>query len=336
MIERLAFGDGHTFVYDSEEASIHVARYQIAKEYIQDKNVLDIACGEGYGSLLLQSWGAKSVLGVDISQSSIDVANKYFARENVNFLCQNAENIMIEDKFDVIVSFETIEHVKDEISFLKSLKSMLKDNGVIIMSCPNDHWYYKDNESNPFHLRKYTFKEFKTVTTRVFGSKVVFGVGANMFGFANVLLENPDMESIVAKSTRDIINQTSSHGLISKCNVDDVPNQEKCLYYYGIWNYNEIRESKDNLSYNVFITSPMLTRVKNFNDYKISYEKSTNHIEELRQVIQSSEKLVIERDQYIKNLEQKLLQVSGNIQQLEKMVIQRDSYINELEQRLKK
>ena len=67
MIERLDISEKNK--YSATEASIHLTRYLTAKKFIQGKTVLDIACGEGYGSYLMKKWGAKTVQGVDIDQA---------------------------------------------------------------------------------------------------------------------------------------------------------------------------------------------------------------------------------------------------------------------------
>ena len=102
-IERLTFTDNE-FKYNPLETSIHVVRYQIAKKIVQNKKVLDIACGEGYGSWLLKKWGAKLVLGIDIDPDAITHANEKFSSDGISFLCSSAEKIDIQEKFDLIIS----------------------------------------------------------------------------------------------------------------------------------------------------------------------------------------------------------------------------------------
>ena len=117
--------------------------------------VLDAACGEGYGSYLLKMWGATEVVGVDVSQTSIDKATTIFKCENLKFQCQNVETLQLPNHyFDVIVSFETLEHLDHPEKFLKEIRRVLKPGGTIIISCPNDPYYYPDEEtSNPFHKK---------------------------------------------------------------------------------------------------------------------------------------------------------------------------------------
>ena len=71
--------------YNTAEAAIHLDRYLTAKQFVTGKHVLDIACGEGYGSKLMKDWGAASVVGVDISSEALQIANQMFAEEGITF-----------------------------------------------------------------------------------------------------------------------------------------------------------------------------------------------------------------------------------------------------------
>lgn len=89
----------------------HINRYNFAKELVKDMRVLDVACGEGYGSNMLAET-AKEVIGVDISKEAIEQANEKYSKENLSFKVMDAEGLSFDDNyFDAIVSFETIEHL---------------------------------------------------------------------------------------------------------------------------------------------------------------------------------------------------------------------------------
>lgn len=93
----------------------HWHRYIFAKQFVNNKNVLDIACGEGYGTSLIAE-SAKFVTAVDIDKETIESATAKYKRQNLKFIRGNVTSIPIngEKVFDVIVSFETIEHVNEE------------------------------------------------------------------------------------------------------------------------------------------------------------------------------------------------------------------------------
>lgn len=190
-MERLSFSEEN--IYSGWEASIHVARYALAKDACQGRRVLDIACGEGYGSRLMLDWGATEVVGIDVSEETIAAAKIRFGCEGLRYLSGNAEtvaNLLAGEKFDLIVSLETIEHLHDPVAYLHALSKLRESSGVIIISCPNDWWYYPEaNQSNPYHIRKYTYQDFLELTVPVLGQPDAVGLGVFASGFMNVPLD---------------------------------------------------------------------------------------------------------------------------------------------------
>jgi 2-polyprenyl-3-methyl-5-hydroxy-6-metoxy-1,4-benzoquinol methylase len=109
----------------------HWHRYLFAKQFESGKVVLDIACGKGYGSYFLSTF-AKKVIGINVSQETINYASSKYVRDNLEFRTGLASNIPIENAiFDVIISFETIEHIieADQLVFLTEVKRLLKPSG---------------------------------------------------------------------------------------------------------------------------------------------------------------------------------------------------------------
>src|SRR4030066_783433 len=89
----------------------HISRYIFALAYVENKNVLDIACGTGYGSYFLAKNGAKFVAGGDISEIAINYAKNKYKLDTLEFEVENVMKMSYpSEHFDVIVSFETIEH----------------------------------------------------------------------------------------------------------------------------------------------------------------------------------------------------------------------------------
>ena len=132
-------------------ATSHMARYNFAKNHVVDKKVCDIACGAGYGSSFLAQV-AESVVGIDISSEAVDWAKKHFSAENIDFLnLDGCQRWPVDHMFDVITSFETMEHVENPDVFLKSLNSHLQSGGTLIFSVPNGP-RDKQKTDNPYHL----------------------------------------------------------------------------------------------------------------------------------------------------------------------------------------
>ena len=88
----------------------HVHRYLWAEQFARGKRVLDIACGEGYGSEILAR-SAEHVIAVDLSEDTVAHACRKYRRKNLEFLVGSCEQIPVPDAgIDLVVSFETIEH----------------------------------------------------------------------------------------------------------------------------------------------------------------------------------------------------------------------------------
>lgn len=151
----------------------HIERYIFAGQYVKNKRVLDIACGTGYGSEMLLSGGAKEVYGVDISQLAIDEASESYVLENLKFKQGSAEKIEFPDNyFDVVVSFETIEHLDNRENFLREVMRVLRSDGIFIVSTPNRiltscYLFYK-TPFNKFHKIEYKKKEFLLILNKYF------------------------------------------------------------------------------------------------------------------------------------------------------------------------
>ncbi len=157
----------------------HAERYKFASKYVKDKNVLDLACGVGYGSeILVQMGGPASVLGGDISAEAIEYAKKKYARlTNVRFELMNAENLTLADEsVDVAVSFETIEHLPHVEEYLKNILRVLRPNGIYVVSTPNLEVTQRETGpvENPFHFHEFTYDEISALLGKYFSVKEVY------------------------------------------------------------------------------------------------------------------------------------------------------------------
>ena len=164
-----------TLTYDE-----HLIRYLFAVKFVGGKNVLDIACGSGYGTQIMAKNGAREVIGIDINEGVIKRANENNKLENVKYVFGDARKIELANKSqDVVVSFETIEHLEHVDEYLSELKRVVKSEGLVIVSTPN--WEVGKN-MNPYHLKEYKRDEFEGVLRRYFSKCVVLeqvsGIGS--------------------------------------------------------------------------------------------------------------------------------------------------------------
>lgn len=134
----------------------HVTRYLAAQSVVKDKVVLDIASGSGYGTKILAE-SAKFVYGVDVNEAAVNYSKKKYASKNIEYLVGDGESIPLKDNsVDVVITFETIEHIKNYSKFLDEVARVLKPDGLAIVSTPNDLEFA---EGNHFHLHEFQYDE---------------------------------------------------------------------------------------------------------------------------------------------------------------------------------
>lgn len=141
----------------------HVARYSFALDYVKDKIVLDIACGTGYGLAFLKR-DAKSVTGVDVDADAAREALRECGSDKARVLLGDGTNLPFNDEsFDVVTSFETLEHLHERSLFLSELKRVIRSDGTLLLSTPNANYTKPVNgkPSNPFHVFEYAPSELK-------------------------------------------------------------------------------------------------------------------------------------------------------------------------------
>ena len=142
----------------------HLQRYLFTERFVLGKRVLDLACGAGYGSYVLRTLGAGSVVGVDLDGTAIDYARENYKRGELHYEQGNALLWEGNSRFDVVVSFETIEHLADPKRFINRLASHLEPNGILIISAPNTLQYLKANPpiQNEHHLNEPDHAKFRS------------------------------------------------------------------------------------------------------------------------------------------------------------------------------
>ncbi len=146
----------------------HLMRYRFAARWVEGAEVLDAACGIGYGSALLREAGAKSVRGGDLDAEVIATAQATYATDGLSF--EQGDVLAIEGSFDVVVSIETIEHLPDGEPWAERIAhELLRPEGVAIISTRVRHGgSLADAPENPFHVREWSAPEFEALLGRYF------------------------------------------------------------------------------------------------------------------------------------------------------------------------
>lgn len=164
----------HTEQFDVN-ALEHLHRYAFAAGICSNRDVLDIASGEGYGSNLLAKT-SKTVIGVDISAGAISHSKQKYKRSNLDFLAGSGDAIPLEDNsVDCVVSFETLEHHDKHEEMLSEIQRVLRPGGILVMSTPDKENYTdKPNQINPYHVKELYFDEFKDLICRHFNNVEIY------------------------------------------------------------------------------------------------------------------------------------------------------------------
>jgi len=148
----------------------HLHRYAWCLPLVEGKDVLDVASGEGYGSAMLAS-KARSVRGVDISHDAVNhAAERYAALGNLQYLQGSAAAIpLADDSVDVVVSFETIEHLLEQDEMMAEIRRVLRPDGILVMSSPNKE-VYSDQAGyhNDYHVKELYLNEFRALLEKYF------------------------------------------------------------------------------------------------------------------------------------------------------------------------
>src|SRR5882757_5261102 len=155
----------------------HLAVYEWIGKQVGGRRVVDMACGEGYGSDLLAAAGAASVVGVDANPEAHEHARRRYRRPNLRFERDAIEHFA--EPCDAVVFLQTIEHVEDPGGVLEHFKSLLAADGVAYVSTPNLLTLAPEGaekSDNPWHIKEYRAEEFRALCEAHFAGVELFGL----------------------------------------------------------------------------------------------------------------------------------------------------------------
>lgn len=192
----------------------HLHRYHYAARFCAGKQVLDVACGEGYGSQILSKVAA-SVTGVDIAAETVEHARARYGSDHLRFVEASAALLPLDDaSVDVVVSFETIEHHEQHEEMLSEIRRVLRPGGLLVLSSPNKQYYtIEPGYSNPYHVKELFRDELVALVGRyfqhhaVYSQRVVYGsllIADGNARFESILGTGPDTSESEAGLSRPL------------------------------------------------------------------------------------------------------------------------------------
>ncbi len=342
---------------DSEISIFHRQRYESILSICAGKNVVDAACGEGYGSSFIAEKAA-CVIGIDISHEAIENAKGKYQKENLHYYEASVERIPVEDNWaDVFVSYETIEHVTEDIQrkFLKEIRRILKKDGILIMSSP-DKRNYSDIPQfhNEFHVHELYFEEFDALLKRYFPNRKYYyqGMFCNSYIFGKEQGISGREKKLILRES----DQTRSEYLIAVCgkrkgeaDISSVIYDASNMYYLlkdevlqlkeRLGEPGKIIEQKEN--YIGEQREKILEMEKELREANGVIEQKENYIGEQREKILEVEKelqevngVIEQKENYIGEQREKILEVEKELQEANGVIEQKENYIGEQREKI--
>lgn len=156
----------------------HMAGYRVALQYSYGRRVLDMGCGLGYGTFFLARYGAKQIVGLDLSQEGLLYAGQVYHHPRLKYLTVNALQLPFKDaSFDFIFSSQVIEHVPSAEMFLREIKRLLAPDGLCLIITPNkDIVSPSGHTDNPHHLSEMDWTTYRNLAQDVFSSTQFYGI----------------------------------------------------------------------------------------------------------------------------------------------------------------
>jgi SAM-dependent methyltransferase len=154
----------------------HLVVYRWIADRVAGQEVIDMACGEGYGSDVLAE-SAGRVVGVDANPEAHEHAQKRYRRQNLRFERDLVETFS--EPADAIVFLQTIEHLQDPAPVLHHFRALLRRGGALYVSTPNVLTLAgrgAEKSGNPWHVREYRAEEFAGLLAAHFPDVELFGL----------------------------------------------------------------------------------------------------------------------------------------------------------------
>jgi SAM-dependent methyltransferase len=161
----------------SSDNPIHqrlIKAYYLSLQYVKG-DVLEVGCGEGRGVALLLP-KVTSFTGIDKIGELVAALQSKFPSASFRQMVIPPFGNLPDNHFDTVVSFQVIEHIKDDLHYLKEIHRVLKPGGYALLTTPN---IKMSLSRNPWHIREYTADGLKSLASAVFRQVELKGVSGN-------------------------------------------------------------------------------------------------------------------------------------------------------------
>lgn len=280
----------------------HWHRYLFAARYVTGRDVLDAACGEGYGASWLARH-ARTVTGLDVDAPTVVTARAKYTAPELRFEVGSVAAMPFADaSFDCVVSFETLEHLAEQEAMLTEIRRVLRPDGLLIISTPNRVEYSENRDfHNEFHVRELYEDEFRALLFRHFGAQRWYG---------QRLVFNSAIWPLPAAAAA-----TSSKAMQTEWIAVDAEERKlpAPMYFLALAAADE-----------TLLPGPAaLTLLADPDDamYR-EYTQTVGRASRLEKLVDDREKIVVERDR-------ELLLCDGRMQHLEALIAERETIVTE-------
>jgi SAM-dependent methyltransferase len=170
----------------------HRARYRFAMRLVHGQRVLDVASGAGFGLQMLRQAGA---LPVGLDYDLVALREVHTLEPTAPLVNGDATRMPLADAWaDVVVSFETLEHVPDAAAMVREIRRILKPGGSLVLSTPNRSFGPPERHTgNPFHVQEFTAAELRSLLGSEFSAVELFGQRLSRdYRYVPFLMVEPD------------------------------------------------------------------------------------------------------------------------------------------------
>lgn len=285
----------------------HVARYAFAARFVQGCRILDSGCGTGYGTNELAAEllvSANWVVGADIAPEAVAYAKAHTSA--ASFVQASATDLPFPaGAFDLITTFEVIEHLASWRELLKEAHRVLAPGGIFLVSTPN-RLYYADSRRldgpNPYHVHEFEFEEFQAALKEFFPHvAILFQNRVEAFAFHGQT-QNAEIEVRLDTSTNE---PNNAHFFIGVCS--DAPLPELQTFLYVPRAANVLREREQHIR----LLDQELAQSKQWLDQSIADHKK------LQDAHEAQTRHLEAQNRWAEDLEKQLKDAQGRIVQLQ-------------------